>query len=108
MGAMTTEIIRRPDRQRFKLLVDGVPAGHVSWFMKGGVTVLDHTIVKPEFGGQGLGSVLARGVLDQMRERGAPYAIDCPFLRTWITKHPAYADTPLWEWPAGEAPDEPS
>jgi predicted GNAT family acetyltransferase len=93
---MTTEIVRLPDRQRFELLVDGVPAGHLSWFMKGGVTVLDHTIVKPDFGGQGLGSVLARGVLDVMRTRGKPYAVDCPFLREWVAKNPEYSDVPLW------------
>lgn len=103
---MTTEIVRRPDRQRFELLVDGVHAGHVTWFMKGGVTVLDHTIVKPDFGGRGLGSVLARGVLDTMRGRGLPYAVDCPFLRSWVAKHPEYADVPLWEWPSEKAPSE--
>lgn len=96
------ELVRRPERQRFELLVDGVHAGHVSWFMKGGVTVLDHSKVKKEFGGRGLGSVLARRVLDAMRQRGVPYAVDCPFLRKWITKHPDYADTPLWEQPTDE------
>lgn len=102
----THEISRRPERQRYELLVDGAHAGHVTWFMKGGVTVLDHTTIGDAYGGQGLASVLARGALDDIKGRGVPYAIDCEFLRSWVGKHPEYADVPLWVWPSDESDDQ--
>jgi uncharacterized protein len=87
----TLELVPRPDRLRYELLRDGTHVGHVTYSLHGGVPVLDHTRVLPEFEGQGLGSSLAQAVLDHMNAAGRPYRVECPFLRAWIAKHPEYA-----------------
>jgi predicted GNAT family acetyltransferase len=46
--------------------------------------------VEPSYGGQGLGSALVQGILDNSRERGRPVLPYCPFIRSWIQKHPDY------------------
>ena len=86
----TLELVRRPDRQRYELIRAGVHLGHVTYVMRGGVLILEHTTILPEFSGQGLGSVLARAILDEMGARGRPYRVECEFLRGWIAKHPDY------------------
>ncbi|GJF06441.1 hypothetical protein PSD17_53880 [Pseudonocardia sp. D17] len=50
-----------------------------------------HTEVDDRFGGRGLGGVLARGALDAARARGLRVRPDCPFIRSWIEKHPEYS-----------------
>jgi predicted GNAT family acetyltransferase len=42
--------------------------------------------------GQGLGSALARGVLDAERSLGEPVVPLCPFMRSYIDRHPGDAD----------------
>lgn len=54
--------------------------------------VLPHTGVEPAYEGQGIGSQLTRYALDDLRERGVKVRPDCPFIATWIERHPEYAD----------------
>jgi predicted GNAT family acetyltransferase len=51
-----------------------------------------HTEVYPEFEGQGLGSKLAAGALDAVRAGGDRAVASCPFISTYIKRHPEYAD----------------
>jgi len=37
-------------------------------------------------------ATLARGALDSARERGLAVVPSCPFVASYITKHPEYAD----------------
>jgi predicted GNAT family acetyltransferase len=53
--------------------------------------VLVHTDVEPAYEGQGLGSVLAKGALDDLRERGVRAVPLCPFVWAYIRRHPEYA-----------------
>ena len=46
----------------------------------------------PELGGKGVGSSLVRGALDQVRTHGQKVVAQCPFVKAWIGKNPAYAD----------------
>ena len=57
-----------------------------------GVITFLHTEVDPEFEGQGLGSVLASTVLDQVRARGLRVVARCPFIAAYIRRHREYAD----------------
>ena len=56
-----------------------------------GAVVLVHTDVEPAYEGQGLGSVLVKGALDDLRERGVRAVPLCPFVRAYIRRHPEYA-----------------
>ena len=58
-----------------------------------GITLrLTHTEVLPGNEGTGLGSRLARLVLDDARKRGLHVVPVCSFMKTWIERHPDHAD----------------
>ena len=50
------------------------------------------TKVDPAFGGQGIGSILVRCALEDLRSRGLQVIPECDFAQAWIDKHPDYAD----------------
>jgi uncharacterized protein len=51
-----------------------------------------HTVVEDEYEGQGIGSRLARGALDQTRADDLKVIATCEFIKGWIAKHPGYED----------------
>lgn len=52
---------------------------------------LVHTEVPPEAEGRGIAGALVRVALDEARERGLRVIPTCPFVRTYIQRHPEYA-----------------
>ena len=62
------------------------------YHLRGQVISLNHSEVDDRFQGQGLASKLVRGVLDEARARGLEVLPYCPYVRSWIAKHPDYAD----------------
>lgn len=48
------------------------------------------TFVSPEYGGQGLASVLVRAASDDTVAGGAKIVPVCPYVVNWMTKHPEY------------------
>src|SRR5690606_16642706 len=70
----------------------GEVVGFVAYERDGERWVLLHTVVLPEHEGKGIGSALARGVLDDLRSQQAPVLVRCPFLTAYIRRHPEYAD----------------
>src|SRR6476660_3549183 len=77
-----------PDHHRYEISVDGQLAGFAVYHRRGGRIYLVHTEIDPAFEGQGLGSALARGVLDAERTIGEPLVPLCPFMRSYIDRHP--------------------
>ena len=77
-----------PESHRFEVRVDGELAGFAIYHRRGGRIYLVHTEIDPAFEGHGLGSVLARGVLDAERSLGEPVVPLCPFMRSYIDRHP--------------------
>ena len=49
-----------------------------------------HTEVDPDFEGQGIGSRLARMILDDAVARGLRVTLYCPFIRSYVDRHPEY------------------
>lgn len=52
---------------------------------------LVHTEVPPEDEGQGIAGALVRAALDDARGRGLRVIPTCPFVRTYVQRHPEYA-----------------
>jgi predicted GNAT family acetyltransferase len=76
---------------RFELEIEGhLAAAHYE--RDGDVITFEHTEVPSELGGKGVGSALIRGALDQVRAEGLKVVAQCPFVKAWIAKNPAYAD----------------
>ncbi len=80
------------DQHRFEVRLDGELAGFAVYHRRGGRIYLVHTEIDPAFEGKGLGSALAKGVLDAERAAGEPVVPLCPFMRSYIDRHPDYAD----------------
>lgn len=82
-----------PERERFEARDEvGALAGVVTYQLTGKIIVYTHTEVEPEFEGMGVGSTLARAVMDDARAKGRTVVPICPFLSAWLGKHPEYED----------------
>ncbi len=103
-------VAENPAASRYELLVEGKLAGFVAYRLRaasdaadaadaaderdagGQVMSLVHTEVEPAFQGQHLATQLARYSLDDARKRGLAVLPFCPYINSWIKKHPEYAD----------------
>lgn len=85
-------IVFDPASSRWEAHLDGELAGYADVDVADGVATFPHTLVDPRFEGRGVASALARGSLDDARERGLRVRPECSFYATWIERHPAYAD----------------
>jgi uncharacterized protein len=83
-----------PAASRYELHVGTELAGFVTYQLRehGTVISLLHTEVEPGFQGEHLATNLARFILDDARERGLAVLPFCPYIGSWIKKHPDYAD----------------
>lgn len=86
------KVIDEADSQRYQGFVGDTVAGIVEYQDVGGERAVMHTEVFDAFEGKGVGSALARGVLDDLRARGVKVRPYCPFLAGWIRHHPEYLD----------------
>ncbi|GAA3515900.1 GNAT family N-acetyltransferase [Actinocatenispora rupis] len=89
---MTSTVVDRPDTTRYEIRVDDATAGFVEYHLFRDEIAFLHTEIDPAYEGKGLGSQLARYVLDAARERHLAVLPYCPFIRGWMTRHPEYLD----------------
>lgn len=89
---MTTDVVDVRERQRYEIVRDGVTLGHAAYHETDRLVVFTHTEVDPSLEGQGIGGLLVRGMLDDVRSRGLAVLPVCPFVQAWMARHPDYAD----------------
>ncbi|MGV3635578.1 MAG: GNAT family N-acetyltransferase [Pseudorhodoplanes sp.] len=88
---MSSTVTDNPAEHRFELKAGDHVA--VAYYTTApGVLTFTHTEVPPALSGQGIGSTLARGALEQVRARGLKVVPKCPFIAAYIAKHPEFAD----------------
>ncbi len=85
-------VVDAPEASRYELRLGDEVAGYAEYRRRGEATSFTHTLVEPEHGGRGFGSVLIRGALDAERAAGRAVLPYCPFVRGYIEKHPDYLD----------------
>jgi predicted GNAT family acetyltransferase len=76
---------------RFEINVDGNIA-FSEYLRTGDRLTIRHTEVPKALEGRGIGSALARGLLDLARTQKLKVKPLCPFVAGYIKKHPEYAD----------------
>lgn len=83
-----------PEQERFEAREDesGQVAGFMTYQVTDKIVAYTHTEVSAAFKGQGVGSVIARAVMDDARSRGRTVVPICPFLVKWLGRHPEYDD----------------
>jgi uncharacterized protein len=86
------DVTDNPDKHRYELRVDGKVAGFIQYRRTPDAVDLIHTEIDEAYEGRGLGSELARGVLDELRARGEHAIATCPFVASFRKRHPEYAD----------------
>ena len=78
---------------RYRLMRDGAEVGYVEYDRVGDHSILiKHTEVAREHEGQGLGALLVRDVLDDVRRQGKTAIPICPYALNYIRKHRDYID----------------
>ena len=85
-----TDVVDNPSESRFEMAV-GDALAVVYYKTENGRTVLLHTEVPQALSGQGIGSKLARGVFERLRDRGARVVAECEFMAGYAARHPEYA-----------------
>lgn len=90
MAELTVE--DQPGKNRFEARLGDEVLGFVQYQRTDDLVVITHTEVPRENEGRGVGSLLARGILDDTRARGLRALVTCPFVLAWIGRHPEYAD----------------
>ena len=85
-------VVDDPEHSRYELRVDGEIAGQLVYQADGARRTLVHTEIEPAFEGQGRGSHLAAGALDDARHRGFTVVPLCPFVTAYLRHHPEQLD----------------
>jgi predicted GNAT family acetyltransferase len=89
---MQREIRRNDQRGRYELTIDGELVGIADFVIDGSTVELPHTEIDPARRGRGLGAILVKGALDDIRARGATVIPSCWYVRQYIDDHPEEAD----------------
>lgn len=89
------------DLERYEIHFGNELAGYVTYRLRPGRITFLHTEVEPALEGRGIGGRLAAAALDDARGRGLSVIPVCPFIASWIRRHPNYADLVL-RWPSTE------
>jgi predicted GNAT family acetyltransferase len=92
------------ERHRFEAFLGDEKAGYSEYELRPDRVVFDHTVVRPQFEGQGIGSRLARFAVDDARSRGLRITPVCPFIRAWLRRHPEYDE--IVDYPPEKSAEE--
>jgi predicted GNAT family acetyltransferase len=89
----SAEVTRNADAKRFEIGgTDGSEPATLDYFQGTRHITLIHTEVPPALAGKGYGGMLARAGFEYARASGLAVIVECPFVQSWLTKHPEYAD----------------
>lgn len=89
---MDADVRHVPERSRYELVDDDEVVAFADYRLDGERIVLPHTVVSPHLRGRGLGDLLVRGVLDDVRRRDLRVVPTCWFVADFIERHPDDAD----------------
>lgn len=85
-------MVDNPAEHQFEIRADGELAGFAAYREGERAIVFTHTEIDPAYEGKGLGSVLVRGALEEARSRGSAVLPACPFVRSFVERHPDFLD----------------
>jgi predicted GNAT family acetyltransferase len=103
-GAVTAEgtedtitVGHAPDRHRYELRDDAEVIGVLTYRLPDDEHVdLVHTEVDDAYGGRGLASRLVAFAIADISAQGRRIIPHCPYVQSWLKKHPGYGDIPDW------------
>ncbi|MDR2347338.1 MAG: N-acetyltransferase [Bifidobacteriaceae bacterium] len=92
--AETPQLTVRNDESasQYELLAGEARLGLAEYQARPGALDFVHTEIDPRVGGHGLGGVLVRAALDDVRARGLAALPYCTFVRHFMAENPEYID----------------
>ena len=81
-----------PAELQYELRDGGEVVGLIRYRREPGAIALVHTDVDPDLEGTGAAGELVEGALLDLRSRDLRVIPICPYVRSWIDRHRAYAD----------------
>lgn len=81
-----------PERHRYEAHIGGEQVGTAEYELDGGTITFTHTVVEDAAEGKGVGSRLAKTVLDAAHEKGFRVVPQCRFIGSYIARHEEYLD----------------
>ena len=81
-----------PERSRYELTSGEEVIGFIDYRLHGDVITMVHTEVDEAYSGEGHAGTLARSALDDARSRGLSVVPSCPYVASYVEKHPGDAD----------------
>lgn len=76
---------------RFQTVVEGHRCV-LDFTIEDDVITMDHVGVPSPVGGRGIAGELTRHALDWARDKGLRVVPNCPYVSSWIDRHPDYQD----------------
>lgn len=90
---MSTQVRHNAEEQRYEIVDGHEVVGFADYRPRGEDTlVFPHTVIDPSRRGRGLGAVLVRGALEDVRATGKKVVPSCWFVAEFIGIHPEYED----------------
>ncbi|CAN5180748.1 GNAT family N-acetyltransferase [soil metagenome] len=86
------EVRHNRETEQFELYEAGAKVGVAGYDLRGDVYAILHTNVDPSHGGRGLGSVLVKAALEDIRDAGGQVLPVCPFVPKVILDNPEFLD----------------
>jgi uncharacterized protein len=80
------------EKRRYEAPVGSQVVGVIAYYPEDGRLTLLHTEVDTAFEGKGVASRLVAGALDDIRRRGLLLVPVCPFVRSYLERHPEQGD----------------
>ncbi|MGB3414394.1 MAG: GNAT family N-acetyltransferase [Microbacteriaceae bacterium] len=81
------EVLHQPDEHRFVICQDGKIAGRAEYLTKGDARVFIHTVIDPEYAGQGLAVKLVNKALKNTQDSGLRIVPVCPFVAAFLKRN---------------------
>jgi predicted GNAT family acetyltransferase len=66
--------------------------GRLTWVVRGGARIADHTLVPTEIGGRGVAAALVDALVADAREQGFTIVPQCSYVEAQFRRHPEWAD----------------
>ena len=86
------QVVNNPEKSRYELHVEGEVVGVADYSVVGDQVILPHTEIDRRRRGHGLGAVLVRGALEDVRATGRTVVPSCWYVAQYIDQHPDFGD----------------
>jgi uncharacterized protein len=85
-------VLDDPDNDRYVIEVEGDRVGLTEYHLRNSHYFFVHTETDPAYSGRGLATRLIRSALDDVRSQEGSVVPICPFVASFIKRHPEYDD----------------